>query len=321
MEQSNEESTQFVPQEEMSTPQQPEQPTPSAPQMPSEPIADPMPFAPQMPSAPPTDQIPPVPPVPEQPVYGQPTYQQPFIPAQEQPIYGQPMYQQPFPPAKKKKNTLKIVLPIVIVLLIAAAVAVYFLFFNGTPIDEIELDDSALTLKIGDEYTFDYGITPDDATELELTWKSDDESVATVKDGKVTAVAEGSCTITVIAESGAQDTCEITVKPPISEEDERLVGRWEVVMTYFDGDLQTFSNDSTYLLLDEDMTGVFHLGDSVYNITSWGFQQSTDGSDLYTVVMENLGTVGFAYATDSSNALYGNLVLILDSENMLILER
>ena len=286
MEQFNDETTPLAPQEENPIPQQPDYQAPYAQQEPAY-------------------QMPPVPPTPEQPIYGQPMYQPPYTPA----------------PAPKKKNTMKIVLPIVIIVFIAAAVAVYFLFFNKTPIDSIDLDDASLTMEIGDVYTLDYEITPDDATELELTWKSDDKSVATVRDGKVTAVAEGSCTIIVTAESGAQDTCEITVKPLISEEDERLLGRWEVAMTYFDGDLQMFSNDSTYLLLYEDMTGVFYLGDSVYTITSWGFKQNSDGNDLYSVVMEDLGTVGFAYATDSSSALYGNLVLILDSDNMLILER
>ena len=299
MEQFNDETTPLAPQEENPIPQQPVDQAPYVQQE----------QAPEAPAyqMPPVSQMPPVPPTPEQPFYGQPMYQPPYSPV----------------PAPKKKNTLKIVLPIVIgaLILIAAALAVYFLLFSKTPIDSIDLDDASLTMEIGDVYTLDYEITPDDATELELTWMSDDKRVATVEDGKVTAVAEGSCTITVTAESGAQDTCEITVKPLISEEDERLLGRWGVAMTYFDGDLQMFSNDSTYLLLNEDMTGVFYLGDSVYTITSWGFKQNSDGNDLYSVVMEGLGTVGFAYATDPSSALYGNLVLILDSNNMLILER
>lgn len=137
------------------------------------------------------------PPVPEQPAYQPPV--QPQQPAYQPPVQPQqPMYQQPYQaayqpsyqpevPAPKKKSALKIVLPIVIVLLVAAAVAVYFLFFSGTPIEEIELDDSALTLAIDDSVTLDYDITPADATETELTWKSSDESVATVSGGKVIA--------------------------------------------------------------------------------------------------------------------------------------
>ncbi len=297
MEQFNDETTPLNPQEETPIPQQPMYQAPYA--------------QPEQAPADPEYQTPPV-------------YQTPSVPpTPEQPIYGQQMYQSPYPPASapKKKNALKIVLPIVIVVLIAAAVAVYFLFFNKTPIDSIDLDDDSLTMEIGDVYTLDYEITPDDATELELTWKSDDKSVATVRDGKVTAVDEGTCTITVTAESGATDTCKITVKPLMAEEDERLLGRWEVAMTYFDGELQPFSNSSTYMLLNEDMTGVFYLGDSVYNITSWGFKQNSNDTDLYTVAMEGLGTVSFGYSTEVGSALYGNLVLILDSDNMLIFER
>lgn len=156
-------------------------------------------------------------------------YQTP--PAQEQSFCGQPMYQQPNAPAPKKKNALKIVLPIVLVLLVAAAVAVYFLFFNGTPIDEIKFDDTSLTMQIGEEYTLTYEFTPDDATKLDVTWTSDDESIATVTDGKVVAVAGGKCTVTVTAESGAADSCEITVKSP----EEMLLGTWstELDMTKF----------------------------------------------------------------------------------------
>ena len=307
MEQFNDETTPLTPQGNDPVPQQQDYQAPYEQQVPPT----------YQDQTPPAYQEPPVyqtPPTQEPPVYQTP-------PTQEQPVYGQPMYPYAPAPAPKKKNTLKIVLPIVLVLLVAAAVAVYFLFFNGTPIDEIEFDDASLTLQIGDEHTLAYEITPDDATELELTWKSDDKSVAAVKDGKVTAVAAGTCTITVTAESGATDTCEITVKPPMAEEDERLLGRWEVALTYFDGELQPFSNSSTYLMLNDDMTGVFYLGDSVYNITKWGFQQSSENTDLYSVEMENIGTVSFGYSTDTSSALYGNLVLILDSDNMLIFER
>lgn len=221
----------------------------------------------------------------------------------------------------KKKNARKIVLPIVIALLLAAAVAMYFLFFNETPIDEIRLAETTLTMQVGDVYPLAYEITPDDATELELLWKSDNESVATVRDGMVTAVAEGACTITVTAESGAQALCEITVVLPMAEEDARLLGRWNIAMTFFDGDLQEASDTSSYMLLNEDMTGVFYLNDSVYQITNWGFQMNSSSSDLYTVEMENFGTVSFGYATDPSGSLYGKLLLILDAENILIFAR
>ncbi len=50
-----------------------------------------------------------------------------------------------------------------------------------------------------------------------VTWKSDDESVATVENGVVTAVAKGTATITATA-GGKSATCTVTVKESAPEE-------------------------------------------------------------------------------------------------------
>lgn len=310
MDQFNDETTPLTPQEE-------------APMQPQQPVSEQPAYQPPAP--------------PQQPVSEQPAYQPPVPP--QQPVYQQsaydpqqPMYQQPYQaayqppyqpeaPAPKKKSALKIVLPIVIVLLVAAAVAVYFLFFSGTPIEEIDLEDSALTLAIDDTATLDYDITPADATETELTWKSSDESVATVSGGKVIAKGEGTCTITVTAESGVKDTCKITVEPPIAEEDARLLGKWEVTMTYFDGELENFYGNQAYMVLNDDMTGTFYLGNDTYEIISWGYTASSNGTDIYSVRMEVLGSISFGYSTDASSSIYGQLLMFLDSQNMLVLEK
>ena len=48
-----------------------------------------------------------------------------------------------------------------------------------------------------------------------MTWKSSDTKVATVDNGLVTAVAEGTATITVTtADGGKTATCEVTVTQP-----------------------------------------------------------------------------------------------------------
>ena len=59
--------------------------------------------------------------------------------------------------------------------------------------------------------TLEYVVNPDDAT---LTWGTSNSSVATVSDGVVTAVAEGTAIISVIATkdgASAVDTCIVTV--------------------------------------------------------------------------------------------------------------
>lgn len=296
------------------------------------------PFAPQEPTpAPQQPVVPPAPPVqPEQPVYQQPeqpVYQQPVYQQPQQPVYQQPVYQQPQPgyeqhiyqpeqPAPKKKNKLAIILPIVLVVLVAAAVAVYFLFLSGTPIEEISfVGDTPSSLAIGETMKLDYEYLPEDATKTDVTWTSSDDAVATVSGGKVTAKGEGTCTITVTADSGVKDTVKVTVLPPMPEQETRILGTWNVCMTYFDGDLQPFTSDQAYMTLNADNTGEFVLGDTVYNVTHWEFMQNTGDNDFYSVTMSDLGSVKFAYPTDSTTTLYGKLVLMLSTEDMIVFER
>ncbi len=60
-------------------------------------------------------------------------------------------------------------------------------------------------------------VLPDDATDKALTWTSDNEAVATVsEEGVVTAIAEGTATITATAGSKSA-SCTVTVKPSIYE--------------------------------------------------------------------------------------------------------
>ena len=78
----------------------------------------------------------------------------------------------------------------------------------------ITLDSTSMTLPTGTTQTLTASIQPTNANNKKVTWKSNDESVATVdQTGKVTAVAKGSCTITATAAdgSGVKAECEVTV--------------------------------------------------------------------------------------------------------------
>lgn len=59
----------------------------------------------------------------------------------------------------------------------------------------ILLSEDSLVMNLGDEYELNATVTPND-TGLIPTWSSSDENVATVVDGKVTAIADGECDIT-----------------------------------------------------------------------------------------------------------------------------
>lgn len=79
------------------------------------------------------------------------------------------------------------------------------------PVTEVTLDKTTLTLNTGDTATLNATVKPDNSTKRKVTWASDKESVATVDEGKVTAIAAGTAKITATA-GGITATCTVTVK-------------------------------------------------------------------------------------------------------------
>ena len=75
----------------------------------------------------------------------------------------------------------------------------------------ISLDKVSAELTEGETMTLTATVSPDNATDKTVTWTSSDETVATVKDGVVTAIAAGKATITAKAGNYIA-TCGVTVK-------------------------------------------------------------------------------------------------------------
>lgn len=84
---------------------------------------------------------------------------------------------------------------------------------GNTKVDvtSVTLNKNVLSLKTNETDTLTATVAPSDATDKEITWTSSNPAVATVdSNGKVTAVSEGSTTITATAD-GQKDTCVVTV--------------------------------------------------------------------------------------------------------------
>lgn len=80
------------------------------------------------------------------------------------------------------------------------------------PVTGVSLNKTALVLEIGGSESLIAIVTPDNATNKKVTWKSSDTSVATVNaNGEVTALATGTVVVVVITEDGAEvATCTVT---------------------------------------------------------------------------------------------------------------
>ena len=91
------------------------------------------------------------------------------------------------------------------------------------PVESVTLDNTSVELTEGAETTLTATVNPSNATNKNVTWTSSDSNVATVANGKVTAVKAGTATITVKTEDGNKTaTCTVTVtaKSVDTEDDE-----------------------------------------------------------------------------------------------------
>ena len=76
------------------------------------------------------------------------------------------------------------------------------------PVASVSLSATSLTLKEGDTHTLTATVSPGNATDKTVTWKSSDEGVVTVSGGHLKAVRAGSATITAQA-GGKSATCSV----------------------------------------------------------------------------------------------------------------
>ncbi len=86
----------------------------------------------------------------------------------------------------------------------------------------VKLDQSALTLNVGESVQLTATILPSNATVKNVTWSSSNSNII-VSNGKVTGNATGSGTITVTTTDGGYTaTCDVTIQETVSEEHTEL---------------------------------------------------------------------------------------------------
>ncbi len=151
-----------------------------------------------------------------------------------------------------------------------------------TPVKGITLQDSSVKINKGVTITLQHTVNPIDASDKSVTWSSSDTNVATVLNGKVTAVGAGSATITVTSTNGCTASCIVTVTSAVSGVtvnhsvltlnvgvSEKLVA----MIIPADADVQdvTWSSDNTSVARVDRLTGIVEArasGKAVITVTT-----------------------------------------------------
>ena len=136
---------------------------------------------------------------------------------------------------------------------------------------EIEVESISLdktTLIVGQGKTseaLNVTFTPANSTNKNVTWSSNPTSVATVSDGKVTGVAEGTATITATTANGKTATCNVTVGMTIAEAKEAVTS-YATLQQYIGTKIIDYNPTAggTWRIFYYDETGDFGTAGKLY---------------------------------------------------------
>lgn len=165
-------------------------------------------------------------------------------------------------------------------------------------VESISLNSQTGELRVGEQTTLIATITPDNATNKSVTWKSDNTEAATVENGVVTAVGEGKANITVTTVDGNKTaTCEITVLP---EEEPEPDPEPEVINV----ENVTLNSQNEELKIGDTVTLVATITPS--NATNKNVTWSSDNTNVATVNNGVVRAVGEGKANITVTTVDGN---------------
>ena len=171
-------------------------------------------------------------------------------------------------------------------------------------VSSVSLDPASCSLIVGETKSLTATISPSNATNKNVSWSTNNSSVATVENGIVTAVGEGTCKITVTTEDGSKTAeCAVTVTPwSINLATPIVISDWnDVSSSYYKSDTYVNIDGTTFKLLQCCKQTYLQMKGSEGVLTSPTIN-STNG---YSVIIES--------ATGSNNS--GVLTLQIGDED------
>lgn len=175
----------------------------------------------------------------------------------------------------------------------------------GKAVTKVQLTNTSVN--IGDSKPIPITITPSEY-EDSFTWRSGDESIATVVDGVVTGHSVGSTTITATAASGVSGSCTVTVLSPSSS------------ITLSDTAI-TLEAGTSYLLtatlVPEDSTDTLTWtsgSTSIASVSSSGLVTAKSAGTTFITVKSSSGQIATCQVTVKSKAVLPQSVTLSQTE-------
>ena len=173
----------------------------------------------------------------------------------------------------------------------------------------VSLDETALTLTVGDEQLLTATVAPSNATNKNVSWSTSNGAVATVENGTVTAVGDGAATITVTTEDGEfTATCAVTVKKAPANT-EVWVETALSALTADDVFVIVGNNGNTYALPNDKgsstptvvavTVSAGKLTGTIADNVKWNLASDNDGYIFYP----NGSTTTWLYSTNSNDGV------------------
>ena len=157
-------------------------------------------------------------------------------------------------------------------------------------VTEVMLNERTLLLSIGEKATLIATVSPEDATNKEIVWLTSDESIATVENGVVTAISEGTATIMAVSSSGKSETCKVSV--------DKNLTMYEVIYDYDNGEkpLTEQVKENSLLTPKEPKKAGYTFIKWTVNGEEWDFEVDKVTSNItLSAVWEKASLTDFTY--------------------------
>lgn len=174
------------------------------------------------------------------------------------------------------------------------------------PITAIQTDVSTLNMKVGDTYDVKVTLTPENPTDRTLTWTTSKASVATVTNGRITAVGVGTATIMVQGGNASPVMIEVNVRQRLDsfafestsmELEVNQTKKLNIIFTPAEGantNVTFYSSDDSIVTVDNEgnITGI-SVGTAMITCISEDLGEYRPITCMVTVIQQHLVATDF----------------------------